>query len=343
MKKIYGRVLVKESNAGVPNLVVAAYDSESDLQKAVAIGPANAPAALLTERLGKRIGSVLTGSDGAFIFSFDELHFTGTEARPDLLLIVFAPEDVQGIESPYPLPPEQRVLYISRVARSDAGAEESYFIRLLQGQLDKFNIPTSSTAASPKTAEINNTNIFNAVENFYNSRESLKRMLAPRLKAQVYKTTGFRNQAKEKLKNFSAIPLPLRNSPLLLKDLTQLDTVQRGVLDRGLTRLSNYQGSVQLSLTPDELSSLKLQQDSSGESKGQVNANDLIDLIVSKTGGLDLVRVAGSMDNSVSLDALSQKYSLPAGITTAPPPPGSTPAAAGTGTGTAAAPSLSRP
>lgn len=321
MKKIYGRVLVKESNVGVPNLVVAAYDSEREAQNTVAVPVRDsAPAPSLSERFGRRIGSVLTDQDGAFTFSFDELHFTGTEARPDLLIIVFAPEDVQGIDNPYPLPPEQRVLYVSRVARSDAGAEESYFIRLLQAQLDKFDIPTSSTPSSAKSAEINSANVFNAVETFYNSRDSLKQKLAPRLQALLDKATQFRNQAQLKLKDFSAIPLPLRNSPTLLKDITQLESVQRSVLDRGTTRLSSYKGSLQLSLTPEELSSLKLKQDeSTGEMKGQVNPNDLLDLIMAKTGGLDLVRVTGSVDSSLSPDALAKKYSLPGDGTPAPP------------------------
>ena len=32
MKRIYGSVLVKETNSGVPNLVVVAYDSEKTMQ-----------------------------------------------------------------------------------------------------------------------------------------------------------------------------------------------------------------------------------------------------------------------------------------------------------------------
>src|SRR5258708_15533049 len=95
MKTIYGRVLVKESNVGVPNLVVAAYDSErGSLDIAATPGSGTAPVPI-TERLGKRIGSVLTGPDGAFTFSFDDLHFTRDYQRTDLLIAVVSPEDKQ--------------------------------------------------------------------------------------------------------------------------------------------------------------------------------------------------------------------------------------------------------
>src|SRR5258708_1882565 len=68
MKTIYGRVLVKESNVGVPNLVVAAYDSErGSLDIAATPGSRTAPVPI-TERLGKRTASALTGPDGAFTF-----------------------------------------------------------------------------------------------------------------------------------------------------------------------------------------------------------------------------------------------------------------------------------
>ncbi len=174
MKTIYGRVLVKESNAGVSNLVVAACDSERGIQNISAVPVTDNASAPLTERLGKRIGSVLTGQDGTFTFSFDDAHFTGNDVRPDLLIVVFAPEDTQGPTNPYPLPAEQRVLYISRTPRADAGSEESYIIRLLQAQLDNFSISAPSTSSSVKSAEITNANFAAAIESSYISREQLK-------------------------------------------------------------------------------------------------------------------------------------------------------------------------
>src|SRR6266508_3896534 len=138
MKQISGYVLVKETNSGVPNLVVTAYDSKKPIQEIIA-GDANRRNLTLKD-LGKRIGSVLTDQDGKFILKSEDLEFPGNESRPDLLIIIFALEDIQKMNEPYPLPPEERVLYISTVPRADAGAEKAFVIRLLQAQLDHFHI-----------------------------------------------------------------------------------------------------------------------------------------------------------------------------------------------------------
>src|SRR5947207_2756444 len=111
MRQIVGYVLIKETNAGVPNLVVTAYDGDiavEDLQK-------HRPTAVMMQKLGRRISSVLTGSDGRFVLTAEDLAFTGNEPRPDLAVVIYAPEDVQDPQHPYPAPPERRVLYMSVV------------------------------------------------------------------------------------------------------------------------------------------------------------------------------------------------------------------------------------
>src|SRR5258707_402304 len=124
MQRIHGYVLVKETNSGVPNLVVAAFDSDVAIRDLVTDHPrTNVFTPQFMDKLGKRIGSVLTESDGRFNLNREELHFEGVESRPDLLLIVFAPEDILDAKRPFVLPPEQRILYISSVPRADAGAE----------------------------------------------------------------------------------------------------------------------------------------------------------------------------------------------------------------------------
>src|SRR5262245_14963629 len=100
MKTISGYVLVKETNIGIPNLVVEASDSETTIQDIRERGISSQ----LMQQLGKRIGSVLSDWNGLFTLSTEALDFPGNEPRPDLLIIVFAPEDVQDIHQPYPLP-----------------------------------------------------------------------------------------------------------------------------------------------------------------------------------------------------------------------------------------------
>jgi hypothetical protein len=136
MRRLSGRVVVKETNSGIADLVVAAYDANLESAEAVL----DAIEFKGRDNFGRRITSVITDGQGAFCISGDDLRFSGNESRPNLLLVVFAPEDVQSAAKPFPLRPDKRILYISSVPRSDAGAEEAFVIRLLQEQLQQFSI-----------------------------------------------------------------------------------------------------------------------------------------------------------------------------------------------------------
>src|SRR5437762_3434076 len=204
MKKLSGYVLVKETNSGVPNLVVTAYDSEKSPREVVRQYRNKTPFSV--EGLAKRIGSVLTDQEGRFVLTSEDLEFQGNESRPDLLIAIFAPEDVQKLEEPYPLPPEERLLYFSTVPRVDAGAEEAFVIRLLQAQLDKFHISTHPSAMKGKTES---NLLASAVESSWDFRDGLRERLKPRLQEEQEKSDHFKKIAQEKVKDLSAIPLHL--------------------------------------------------------------------------------------------------------------------------------------
>src|SRR5262249_44656902 len=123
MNKLTGYVLVKETNVGIPNLVVAVFDSERTLASS-----SGEKGTFSFSDCGKRIGSVLTDRDGRFSLQREGLEFQGNEARPDLVLVVFAPEDVGDPDHPVPLPPAKRVLYVSAAPLTDAGGEEAIVI-----------------------------------------------------------------------------------------------------------------------------------------------------------------------------------------------------------------------
>ncbi len=317
MKKLHGFVLVKETNNGIPKLVVSAYDAEINLRDLIidstatdtALFPQLSPQIL--ERLGKRLGSVLTGPEGQFEMSSDDLHFQGNESRPDLVLVILAPEDVIDAGHPYPYPPDKRILYISSVSRTDAGAEEAYFIRLLQAQLDTFHIQTGLTR--PEEDETDSTQLFNATKTVWDFRDNLRTKLAPTLQIQLNNATAIRNNAKELTKDLTALPAYLRGNPLLLKDPSQLSDMQRTAISNGLDRLKDkYKGTLDLKLSPQQLADLGLTTAPGGEITGQVDLTILAEKITANIGGTDLIRVRGFVDNSISPDVLLQKYSIPA-------------------------------
>jgi hypothetical protein len=303
MKALLGYVLVKETNQGIPGLVVAAYDSEKTIDQIFVPDHGRDRGAQLPpgtiNHLGKRLGSVLTNDSGRFLLTSEDLKFEGNEARPDLLLAVFAPEDVQGLNKPYPLPPEQRILYISNVPRDDAGSEESYVIRLLQSQLDQFRIPTNS---SQNHGESESLRLRNAIERTFVFHENFKAAVAPRLKAQVAAANKVNGEIAEKFKNFSSVPPELREHPLLISDPSELKEKHSKVISEGMARLQQSQGSMQVSVSREALDSLGLRLDRHGEIVGNLKSASLLELIkqaTSSSGGLDLIRIRDLNDKSV--------------------------------------------
>ena len=138
MNKIAGRVVLKDSGIGIPDLLVVVYDldpqTQSEDPKAgqVAVPP--------TEVAGDRLGSVLTGQDGAFALTYENSEFqvrNVKEKRPDLQLSVMAPEE-PGQDA------DSRVLYLSNGIRHNAGLTEHYLIRLSSDQLRKAGITPPS-------------------------------------------------------------------------------------------------------------------------------------------------------------------------------------------------------
>jgi hypothetical protein len=85
-------------------------------------------------------------------------------------------------------------------------ADEAYFIRLLQAQLDQSRLSAATTPSPSIQGELSSTAFFNLIENSYTFRDSLKQKMAPRLGTEMAIINEFKEIASEKLKDFSAIP-----------------------------------------------------------------------------------------------------------------------------------------
>lgn len=145
---ISGKIVQKESGLGIPDLLVVIYDldpgtrPEEVITIAGSTGLVVAPAvATPVESPGDRLGSVLTDAQGAFELSFDDAEYqlrNPQEQRPDLLLLVMAPEEI-GVDV------RQSILFTSTTIRQNAGRTEQYLIRLTADQLTKAGIPLPTT------------------------------------------------------------------------------------------------------------------------------------------------------------------------------------------------------
>jgi hypothetical protein len=152
MNTITGRVTIKESGVGIPDLLVVVFDVDPNTQpeevKPVpGPTPTPPPAPPIAQPAafpqGDRLGSVLTDANGAFTITYADEEFrvrNSDEKRPDLLLMVFAPEEA-GQDG------NLRPLFVSPAIRQNAGRTEHYLIRLAAQKMEEtaLAIPTEAT------------------------------------------------------------------------------------------------------------------------------------------------------------------------------------------------------
>lgn len=151
MNTISGRVVLKESGVGIPDVLVVLTD----------LDPGTSPEDVTNEReraeaarsnivSGDRIGSVLTDRNGAFSLSFGDTEFqvrNPSEKRPDVQLSVLAPEGPDE-------DPETRVLYMSTAVRPNAGMTEQYLVRLSAERLKAAGITPPSATDTPSSTNV---------------------------------------------------------------------------------------------------------------------------------------------------------------------------------------------
>jgi hypothetical protein len=153
MNRVSGRVVVRETGLGIPDLLVVIYDVDPGMLTAEQAGSSpvgtTAPNAGMLQRgiSGDRLGSALTDQSGAFELTYEDSDFGDEDdeagvpddeaKRPDLLLLVLAPEDASENGS-------SSVLYSSPSVRQNAGRTEQYLIRLTVAQLQQASLPVPS-------------------------------------------------------------------------------------------------------------------------------------------------------------------------------------------------------
>lgn len=309
MKRVMGMVLVRETGIGIPNLVVTVFDSDCSAEDV----RGHRDHGQLLKAVGRRLSSVLTDRDGRFDLPAADLEFPGNEPRPNLILAVFAPEDVQDPAHPFPLPPEQRLLYVSTMPRSDVGAQEAYVIRLLQAQIDRFRIPVGPYGTS---IERGVRDLSDTLLNSWALREGMRERLEERVRLEQKRHQEARQVARAKLQHFSALPLHMRSADaqaaaLVIRGKSELGEALPRLQDRAvndaLSKMKNSEvkPTMQLRLSVDAVESLGLTV-KDGKITGKVRAADLTKVLRSTVNVLDLVRARDADD--VVLDDLEQRY-----------------------------------
>lgn len=153
MNTITGKIALLNTGAGIANLLVVVYDVDPETKPEEVIAELASTSAKAKTRtksgndlgfVGDRIGSVLTGQDGSFTLSYEDEAFQihdSREVRPDLFLMVFAPEQTNKSLT-------ESLLFYSPEIRYNAGRTETYYIQITGEQLKSANLPT--TIQSPQ-------------------------------------------------------------------------------------------------------------------------------------------------------------------------------------------------
>ncbi|KIC95482.1 hypothetical protein [Flavihumibacter solisilvae] len=154
---ITGKVVEKETSTGIANVVVVIYDFDPGGRPEEEIPGAHQPGATLAPpvnanrpNLGDRLGSVLTSNDGSFVLNYSEPEFrrqSPDEQRPDLLLMVQAPEDADSLQEP-------SMLFVSKALRQNSGRIESYFIRIPKKTLNDAGIYPSQSGLEVSKSKV---------------------------------------------------------------------------------------------------------------------------------------------------------------------------------------------
>ncbi len=304
MYAISGKILIKETGAGIQNLQVVLYDVDNieniDPKLREIFTSSTKPgskANFFWQTLpGNRLGSVLTDEKGGFRIEFNEEDFLEFEKikRPDVILFVMAPEDsntdIKNNNSNLPKSPADRILLFSYDPVMNAGKKESYIIRIPKAKLEEFqiNVYNPVITSSAETIE----NIKEEIKKSYRFSKNIKDALLEETNEKIKRGLSIKRTADKTLQHFnlSKVPPETRSSNLYLnpkenvKD--KLNKVVRETLERKIPQEdSSAKRKIVLKLNDEVLQKLGIAFNN-GEIEGQVQIGKLFDhLGPSFTGG----------------------------------------------------------
>jgi hypothetical protein len=134
---IQGRIIVKESGQGIPNLLVAVWHigSNHSLEEVYNWCESYKSYCEETPFCGYKIASVLTSQNGSFSLSYEDSEFQISDEqqqRPNLFLMVFTPEQTGRAT-------KDSLIYYSTEIRKNSARSEAFFIQVTADQLEAAN------------------------------------------------------------------------------------------------------------------------------------------------------------------------------------------------------------
>jgi hypothetical protein len=242
--QVSGKVVVKETGVGIPDLLVVMFDADLAGEKQPEVlGTAIQPGFIdiTSKRISQRIGSVLTDAQGKFQLEYDpnDIAENDPERKSELLLTVLAPEEpMEAPGVPFVGFPEgfvgtqltQRLLYYSYFSRVNSGHVEAAIVRLTKKILQEHAIlypggPVNDSQVVDIAAEQAKADA---------AREALERQTKLKVQARLEQTKEVARVVELALGNFSLLDPALLAHPLFVATPNQLPAAQTKVVARGL-------------------------------------------------------------------------------------------------------------
>lgn len=242
MFTIKGRIVVKGTNNGIPNLVVHGFDIDTPKKGKNSSVEVNFEDNLPYDSLG----SVLTNSDGTFQLQYEREDFSSIrqeDPRPEILIMVTRPEDSDEKH----LDLSSRALYTSLPVRYKAGKIETYFIRIPESELEKYNLNLESAKNILETSKAKIT----------------KNKILIEASKEVNKTIKLKVDSAFTDFSFSKLPKHVQNSKYYFKPGDNLEEKQQTIINDKLNALASINiasinKEMKLSFSESELRSLGL-------------------------------------------------------------------------------------
>lgn len=273
---VSGKVLVKETDIGIPNLVVVAYDAEPSKIKRIDVrsrvsATSSAFSGFWSQFPGTRLGSVNTNRNGEFEIRYEyesnKQTNTKTTKRPNLALFVSAPEEPDSTI-------KQQILYYSKEIREKAGKLEKYIIKIPKTKLDSENIPYPN----PEDVSLSTKSIKTKIENSIARDQTIKDNLNLQISKRYQLFDKFYKKSKDSLKNFSLSSLSSeeRASPTFLDQNDDLKKNQSTIIERSFKKISEGPNlPINLSLSDSDLADLDLKLNPDKSISGSVIYNKI--------------------------------------------------------------------
>lgn len=248
MGRITGRVLVYETGAPVPNVVVAAFDAD-----------ASDDLATLRPRAMDRLGSAATDERGAFVFEFGDAEFRhppDDEPRPDIVIAVYPP-DIAEPRGPEERPP----LYWSHRARTEAGRDEGFVILLPARLLRERAIPVFGGADTPQPDDPQGF-LAKALADRARHAGIVREALRPEIERRA---TVRRTARQHVLRMMGGTPHPGGLADRFVPAGSDASTTLTAARRSGLARLASLEPrGMRVALTDDVAGALGVERDASG-------------------------------------------------------------------------------